>query len=167
MRQPTTFEILQKELAADLLPSIAPEEQPVFDQVATEYFAAPDAMFGRRGADHPLGFGVDLALNAPYLLAVSGPVLTFLTTVVTDAASDAAKELALDGVKHLLRRRREHSPDTATGADDGRPSALTPEQAERVRTIARERAITLGLPSDQADLMADAFVGACIVESAR
>ena len=43
----------------------------IFSDVTADYFAAEKRVTERRRRDEPLGFGVDLALLTPYVLAVS------------------------------------------------------------------------------------------------
>ena len=59
-------------LAALTLERSAPEELAVLEDTASEYFEDPAAVLS---PDQPLGFGLDVALLAPYALAVAAAVV--------------------------------------------------------------------------------------------
>jgi hypothetical protein len=142
-------------LAAGVLEKAAPEELVIFDETVEEFFADPDAVLNPKRRDEAVGFGIDLALLTPYVLAVAGPVVRFLMETVSSAAQDAAKPVIVRMVGRLFRR------------SDGEPgegaAPLTAQQARRVRDIAYDRACQLGLPEGQCVLLADSVVGGILV----
>jgi hypothetical protein len=111
--------------------------------------------------DEALGFGLDLALLTPYVLAVAAPVLSFLVQTV----ASAAKEEATPHVRELVRRLfiRSSGKDARPERRAREPLALTGEQAREVREVALARATDLGLPAEQARLLADSVVGGLVV----
>jgi hypothetical protein len=162
MTQPTTGpdadRDLLEELARTILEHSAPEELVIFEETAEEYFHHPDAVLHPARRDEALGFGLDLALLTPYVLAVAAPVLGFLVQTV----AAAAKEEATPRVRELVRRLFNRSaPEDAQHEDE--PMTLTPEQAREVRAVALARATDLGLPEEQARLLADSVVGGLVV----
>jgi hypothetical protein len=157
---PQSEQQLVTELAAAVLEQIDPDELAVFDETAQEYFADPEGVLDPRRRDEPVGFGVDMALLAPYLLAVATPVVQFLVTVVWGAVQEEAKPAVVRRVRRLFRRNTGPAP-----ADAGtpQPAPLSPEQARYVRDVAYQRARALGLPEDRSTVLADAIVGGVLV----
>jgi hypothetical protein len=165
MSQNDTFElpkeqerVLVKDLAEAVLGQAAPEELVLFDETAQEYFDDPDQVLHARSRDEPVGFGLELALLTPYVLAVVGPVVTFLVSLVANSAKEGSKTLVAEWVRSLFKPK-----DKTSTAVVGSLPALTPEQARRVRDVAYERAAFLGLPATTATLLADSVVGGLIV----
>jgi hypothetical protein len=140
---------LVTELAGSVVARLAPEELPVLPMVAADYFADPAGTLRPRDRDQPLGFGMDLALLAPYALAVATPVVQFLTSLATDIVKDQAKDAAKPVVHDLVRRMCRRGPESI---------ALTPAQARWVHDTSVRNALALGLPHEQARLLADALV---------
>jgi hypothetical protein len=151
------------ELAALVLEQAAPEELVILDDTAREYFADPLASLDPKRRDEPLGFGVDVALLGPYLLAVAGPVVTYLGSLVAQGVQDAATPLVADRVRRLFWRPG--SGSTASSASTVPELALTSEQGRWIRDTTLERARALGLPDAQAGVLADAVVGSLITRS--
>jgi hypothetical protein len=154
---------LVTQLAADVLEQTAPEELAVFDETADDYFRDPQAVLDPRRRDEAVGFGIEVSLLAPFVLAVATPVVQFLVATVRDAAKDEARPLVAQLVRRLFRRdqpRHEGTPDSEPGPQ---PKPLTEEQARTVRRIAFERAQALGLPENTASVLADAVVGGVVV----
>ena len=149
---------LVEDLARAVLEQAAPEELAVFDETAQEYFTDPQAVLDPRRRDEAVGFGLDVALLTPYVLAVATPVLSFLLETVAGAARSEAQPVIRDLVRRLFRRA---APDGASKA----PTPLTAEQAARVREVARSRAADLGLPEEQQRLLADSVVGGLLVSA--
>jgi hypothetical protein len=151
---------LLEELARTVLERSAPEELVIFGETAEEYFRDPEAVLHPTRRDEALGFGLDLALLTPYVLAVATPVLGFLVQTV----AAAAKEEATPRVRELVRRlfNRSGSGDQDRMGGDEHP-ALTADQAREVREVALARATDLGLPAEQARLLADSVVGGLVV----
>ena len=140
------------ELAQLVIEQAAPEELVLFQETSTEYFADPDGVVDPRRRDEPLGFGLDLAMVTPYVLAMVTSCLAFLARSVAEtAASEAAKPAIGDLLKRFLRPRHP--------GPDAEVSALTRDQAESVRQVALGRAKDLGLSEQQSRLLADAVLG--------
>ncbi|MEP6665603.1 MAG: hypothetical protein ABJA81_04050 [Nocardioidaceae bacterium] len=144
------------ELSEIALSQVAPHEMAVFDETVAEYFRDPDAVLSPARRDEAVGFGLDAALATPFVLAVVVPVVHYLTQVVVDATKNEATSVVASLVRRLFRR-----PDTP--APKAGVPALTLEQGKRLRAIALERAKSLGLPDQQAVLLADSVTGAVLV----
>ena len=146
--------------AREVLASAAPEELAVFDETADEFHRDPEKVLSTQGRDEAVGFGLDLALITPYVLAVAAPVLTYLLNAVTEAAKAEAKPVIKDLVHRLFHRRTpaDGTAEAAKGTDDEAISLSRAELAE-VREVALARATDLGLPAERARLLADAVVG--------
>ncbi|WP_345206751.1 hypothetical protein [Fodinibacter luteus] len=142
-------------LAHQVVQVTAPEELLVFDETAEEYFADPHGVLAATGRDEAVGFGVDMALLTPYILAVATPVIQLLASMVGDALKKEGQPSVHAFVRRLLRRDEGTQPAPAAA----RPEPLTPDQLARVRQVATERGRAVGLPQDQADLLADAIAG--------
>ena len=153
------------EFAREVLASVAPEELAIFDETAEEYHRDPDRVLSAKGRDEAVGFGLDLGLLTPYVLAVAAPVLTYLLGTVVDAAKAEAKPIVRDLVHRLFHRRK--AAETAPGAQpDAEPIQLSAAEAAKVRDVAFARASDLGLPQERARLLADAVVGGLNVATA-
>ena len=141
-----------EELARLVLEQAAPEELVLFEETSAEYFADPDRVLDPRGRDEALGFGLDLAMLTPFVLAMVTSCLAFVAkTVAETATSEAAKPAIGDMLQRFLRRRHAGSITEV--------AALTGDQAEGVRQVALGRAKDLGLSEERARLLADAVVG--------
>lgn len=145
---------LTVELTSLLLARVAPDELPVLDESAQEYFADPASAFPSARSDTPLGSGISVTMMTPYLISAAGVVLPILGTFVGDVGKDIVKDLVKDPVvtriRALFKRRHDEPPG---------PVALSPQQAGHVRTAIVQHCHTLGLPSNQAALIADATIG--------
>ena len=82
--------------------------------------------------------------------------MTPIQTVATTAKAEATPVIT-DLVRRLFRAGRNEEPKGAPGVPP-----VTPEQARRVREVALARASDLGLPEDQARLLADSVVGGLV-----
>lgn len=142
-------------LTAAALDRAAPDELVVLDDTAEEYFADPAALLHPRGRDEAVGFGVEIALITPYLLAVASPVVKFLLDTVTGAAQDAAKPVVVRVARRLIRGGR---PDPGAGA----VPPLSADQVRYAREIAFGQARRLGLAEAQSALLADAIAGGLV-----
>jgi hypothetical protein len=71
---------LVKEIAEKVVADAAPEELVLFEETAQEYFEDPKRVLHARGSDEAVGFGLDVAMLTPYVLAAVGPVVTFLAS---------------------------------------------------------------------------------------
>ena len=165
---------LISELSQSVLAQAAPDELAVFDDTASEYFADPAGTLRPHGRDEPVGFGIDLALLTPYVLAVATPVIQLIVGMVSDAVHTDSRSVLAPLVRRLLRLPEPAAagPDDSsshrdgpgdTGHDDGAPRALTTEQARQIHEVALERGRTLGLDDDRAAMLADAVVGGLVV----
>jgi hypothetical protein len=149
---------LVAELARLALEQAAPEELVLFQETAEEYFRDPQGVLDRGRRDEALGFGLDMALLGPYVLAVATPVVRFLASTVAGAVGEELKPMLARLVRRLLRQ-----PDSGPEGDGQAPPPLSPDQARRVRDIAYRRARELGLAEGQAELLADSVVGGLVI----
>jgi hypothetical protein len=175
-----SFQPVVTEITALVLQQVAPEELIILPETAREFFADPAAILDPRRQDEALGFGIDIALLAPYVLAVGGPVVGYLASIVgaaaKDAATEAVKPMIADRIRGLFRRSVAPAvppggarPPASPGLLPPQPGgslpmpALSGEQAHHIRDLVRDRARAVGLPDPQADLLADAFIGGLVV----
>jgi hypothetical protein len=150
--------------AREVLASAAPEELAVFDETAEEFHRDPDKVLSTQGRDEAVGFGLDLALITPYVLAVAAPVLSYLLNAVGEAAKSEAQPVIKNLVHRLFHRRKpaDGTPEEKTGTGDDADDeaiSLSPAELAEVREVALARATDLGLPVERARLLADAVVG--------
>ncbi|MGH3719997.1 MAG: hypothetical protein ACRDRI_14385 [Pseudonocardiaceae bacterium] len=151
------------ELAALVLERTAPDELAILDDTAREYFADPRATLNPTRRDEPLGFGIDIALLGPYVLAVATPVVTYLGSLVAQGVQEAATSRVADLVRPLFRRPGSVAAPITAGASP--EWALTPEQGRWIRDTTYEKAQALGLPDAQAGVLADAVLGSVVTRS--
>ncbi|TRW47291.1 hypothetical protein [Georgenia yuyongxinii] len=167
---------LAVELAEAVLAQTAPEELDLLEETSAEYFADPDGVLRPGRTDESVGFGVDLALLTPYVLAVLAPVVQFLLGVARDALKDELKPAIAAWVRGVIRHvvpgagtpagpgaSTPAGPGAGTPAGGGKTPALTPDQARTVRDIAFRRARDLGIEEPRAALLADAVAGGVLV----
>jgi hypothetical protein len=150
---------LVTELARLALEQAAPEELVLFQDNAREYFKDPQAALSPERRDEALGFGLDLAILTPYVLAAATSVIHFLASTVGEAVGEESKPLVTGIVRRLLRRR---DPASEAGGE-APPPPLTADQTRQVHEIAYQRAKRLGLDEDQAKLLADSVVGGLVL----
>jgi hypothetical protein len=155
--QPEVDQALVGELTQLVLDRVAPDELVIFDETAEEYFQDPHAVLDSRRREEAVGFGLDLALLTPYVLAVATSVVGWLVTTIAEVARDESKPVVASFIRRLFRR----GDETAHDAKPVQP--LTLEQARSMRDIAYQRAKALGLVDGQATLIADSLVGAVLV----
>ena len=148
---------LASELAALSLEDAAPEELVLFPEIAEEFFRDPDAVTGARSRDEAVGFGLDLAMMTPILLAVATPVVQFLASVVEETTKEEVRTSVAGAVRRLLRR------DGDAPAEADAPPALSRDQARQVRQTAYAQARGLGVDEERAGLLADSLVGRLLV----
>ena len=143
---------LTRELARRALHRAAPDELAIFDDLVVEYFADPQAALHAVDRDETLGFGLDLTLLTPYMLAVAGYVLPLLNDMVTEVPKEQGSAMVGSWVGRLVHR-------------EARPGAvhLTVEQARQVQAVAFEQARRAGLDDNRARLVADSIAGAVAV----
>jgi hypothetical protein len=149
---------LVAELARLALEQAAPEELVLFQETAADYFRDPRGVLDPGRRDEALGFGLDMALLGPYVLAVATPVVRFLASTVAATVGEELRPVLAGLVRRLLRR-----PDSGQGGDGQAPPPLSADQARQVRDIAYRRARELGLAEGQAGLLADSVVGGLVV----
>lgn len=149
-----TDRALTVEFTGLLLASVAPDELPVLDESAQEYFADPAAALADGRDDVPLGSGLDVAMITPYLMAVASAVLPVLGQFAADTAKDVGKDLVKDPIVTTIRRLFRRSPTEPAAA------ALGPAEIDRVRAVVLRQSAALGLPPAQAELIANATAGA-------
>ena len=140
---------LISELGKLVLDQAAPEELLVFDDTAEEYFRDPEAVLDPKRRDEAVGFGLELALLTPYVLAAVTPVVQFLLEAASDAVQSEAKGAVATALRRLLRR-------------DGAPAALSQEQLRSVRELAYTRACAVGVEEAKAAVIADAVIGGLV-----
>jgi hypothetical protein len=155
---PEDERLLAAQLAEAVLAQAAPEELVIFDETAEEYFQDPERVLRARGGDEAVGFGLDMALLTPYVLAVAGSVVTFLASIVVESAKDETKTVVAGFVRRLFRGQ--HAMSSARAAA---PQPLTAEQMRRIHQIAYDQSIALSLPEDRATVLANAVVGGILV----
>ncbi len=152
-------------LAATMVEEIAPEETLMFSRTADTYFEDPDRLLAAQsGDDEPLGFGVvaAVALVAPVALAVATDVMKYLFEELKKRFADETTEGIVLLVKQLFSKTPDEESGTALAAE-----AVTLENDEiaRVRSLAVEKATLLGLPTEKAQLLADALAGSLLGET--
>jgi hypothetical protein len=150
---PGAREALVAELAGIVIERAAPEELALFPDNAAEYFRDPRAVLDSRHRDEPVGFGLDLVMMTPYVLAVVAPVVQFLVTTMVEAVAEESATHVVDMVRRRFRRKEELAGDAA---------ALSEEQLRQVREVAFRAAQGLRLEDAQANLLADAVVGGLV-----
>jgi hypothetical protein len=155
------------ELARAVVRCVAPEELGLFAETEADYFRDPELVLRVRSRDEAVGFGLDLALLTPYVLVVGAAVVHFLAMVVSDAVRDEARDelkpVIAGLVRRLLRRDDPAAADRREPEEHDRAPGVTVEQAREVRQVALRQAMRSGLDDEKAALLADAFVGALLV----
>jgi hypothetical protein len=86
----------------------------------------------------------------PAALAVGSYVLQALGSMLSERLVAAGGRSVKDLLRRVLRRERDPA------------LALTQAQAQYLRDVALRQAHALGMPPDQAHLLADSFVGALV-----
>lgn len=156
--RPDEEQALVSELAELAIDGVAPEELPVFEETAAEYFKDPSVTLAAGGRDEAVGFGVEFALLTPYVLAVVTPVVRSLASLLEEELREQVRPSVAALVRRVFRR------SGSAGRMEGEP-ALTPTQAGEVWSVAKARAGELGLDADRAELLADAIVGRLLVRA--
>lgn len=146
--EPETVEDASTELARSAIAAVSPGELEMFTEVADEYWDDPDAAVRAADGDVRLGFGIDLAVLAPYAIAIAFSVVQFIARSVLDAAAGEAKVFIAARFRKLFQRD-----------PNGTVPALTVEQRDQVRAVAIAQATRLGLADDTSTVLADAIVG--------
>ena len=140
-------------LAERALERAAPEELAIFPETAEEYFRDPDGVLHPRQRDEAVGFGLELAMLTPYVLAIATPVVRLLANLVEESVGQELKPSVAQLVRRLLG-----TAEPAAGAAEA-AVRLNTDQMRRVRGTAYDRGIALGLDEQLAALLADSVVG--------
>lgn len=74
-----------------MLDEAAREELVLFQETSDEYFRDPEATLAAGDRDEAVGFGLDVAMLTPYVLAIVTPVIHFLASSVAEAVGEEAK----------------------------------------------------------------------------
>ena len=155
-RDPLTEQDLVAQLAQVVVAQTAPDEILLFDVTAQEYFSDPDAVLDPRRREEQVGFGLDLAMMTPVVLAVVTPVIHYLLSIAVEVLKEHMRPAAKEWVRHLLGR--------GEGKDaEAESPTLTQDQIRHVRELAAGSAVRLGMSPADADLLADAVVGGMVV----
>lgn len=155
-----TLRPLTDELAQLVLDQVAPEELVLYDETAADYYADPQALLNPKSRDEALGFGLELVLLTPVVIAVAQSVGQWLAGAVIDATVKESSSTLVDYLRKRLRRN-------LTPPSGQRPAPLTPEQLSQVKTVAYQRAVAIGVDPVQAGLIADATAGALVSTGER
>ncbi len=131
----------------------ARDELAVFQDTADDYFRDPEAALSTEQREEDVGFGLELGLLTPYLLAIATYVIRKLAALVEQSVGDELKPSIAKLVHKLFRQPEPTAPEP------GGPPPLTPDQARGLRDAAYECGIQLGLPKQQAELLAHSVVG--------
>ena len=160
----TTIPVAEEEelislLAERALEQAAPEELALFPETADEYFRDPDAALNPRQRDEAVGFGLELAMLTPYVLAVAKPVVRLLASLLEESLAEELKPSVAQLVRRLLRTG---APAAEPGAAAADAAVLDVAQMRRLRATAYDRGIALGLDEARATLLADSVVGGLV-----
>jgi hypothetical protein len=161
---------LVDQLSLIMLQQIAPEELVLYDETAEEYFRDPELTMQPKPKDEAVGFGLELAMYTPCVLAIATAAVRFLATAVANAAhdelSDELKPIVADSVRRLFRRQpsQPKAAHSSTDVDQKLSRTLSPETGREIRRIALQRARQSGIDDERAALLADALVGALFVQ---
>ena len=153
---PAEEQDLVRALAASVVGDLSPDELDVFDETAEEFFADPDEVLRAGDKDEAVGFGLELALITPVVLAVVTSVVRFLASLLADAMQETARPAVVRTLRRVLRIRE-------GGATAQAEVSLDADQLRRVHEVAMNRAVSLGLPEDRARLLADSIAGGIVV----
>lgn len=148
---------LVTQLSKKIVEQTAPEEADLFDEMVGEYFADPSPPdLSATHSDDPLGFGLGELLVAvtPAAAAVASAAVGFIVSTLTRAAQDGGAEQVRTRLKQVLGGTKE--------AASSKP-ALTPDQLEELRKVARETANRYGMEEAQAEAMTNAMLVALML----
>ncbi len=143
---------LANQLALQIVQQIKPEEAPIFQDLADEYYEEGHELpnLSETSEDDELAFGLDGAVISfsHAALAAANVILPFIVTELLKASTEDVGEHLRHKIRDLFRGKE---------ADD--PPPLAPEQLEQVKKMARKQARAFGLDAAQARILADALVG--------
>jgi hypothetical protein len=136
---------LTRPLVAEFAPA---EDGELFAILSDAHFARPDAFAEADHRSGPLAFGLPefTVLLTPVMLAA----MTEAVRYVVDKAMDKGTEVSAKGIRRLFRRQEELGEA---------PIALTSGQWAEVHRIVLDVAERGGVPTEQAELIADAVIG--------
>ena len=150
-----TEQELVASIATEAIRTVAPEEMPVFEAVQQVYFArggTASVVAPTRESELGFGFGGELVALSPAALAIASEVVSFVANHMGEALKRETGAVISDRTRALFKRF------------GGKPSAgLTPDQLNRVRSVAAEKAAALRIPASKAGLLVDAIVGGLAV----
>jgi hypothetical protein len=143
------------QLSREVVGTLAPAELPMFNAVSREYAKDPErAVKAVGGKDEVLGFGVEVGLLlTPAVISVAEVVIKYIAGQALKLGEQAAGAIVEHKIKSVLE-----SAESAKAAGSAASMVLTAEQLAEVRKVAINRALSLGLPHDQAERLADAMV---------
>lgn len=146
------------QLSRDVVKDLAPNELPLFGAVSRAYAKNPEqAEKVIKSKDEVLGFGLEVGLLlTPAVIAVAEAVVRFLGAELLKLGEQAAGT-AVDTTVHNVLSHTSEAKQTEK-ARAGATASLTSAQLAEVRKVAINRAISLHLPRDQAERLADAMV---------
>lgn len=148
------------EMAEAMLLNVAPEEVSILPEVSGEFFEDPQrAVRGAR--EESLGFGVELALLAPFALAVAMEVVKFLLQLAREALGPQVQSGFAAWVRRVFPKAGK-GPAQAVVA-----TSLSREQLQKVRQVAYDKAQELGLDEDHAASLADSVIGGVVLAEDR
>jgi len=162
---------LVAELAQAMLQRVAPDELALYEETAADYFRDPHGLLQARPREEAVGFGLEIALLTPTVLAIATEAARFLAALVADTARDELREelrpVIASKIKRLLGRDSDMTTETheLKARHPGPAQSLTAEQLRQVRQVAVRQATESGLDDGQATQLADALVGSLIAES--
>ena len=120
-------------LTEAILDQLAPDELEILPEVSDEFFENPERAL-KAAKEESVGFGVELALLAPFALSVAMEVVKFLLSLAKDAVGPDVKTVVSGWLRRVF-------PGMSLKA--GQPSPTVPlsrQQLQLVRDVAYARA---------------------------
>lgn len=150
-------------LARAAVAEAAPEELVLFEDTAGEFIAEGNRKVKDGHTDEAVGFGLDLAMLTPIAVMVATAAVQAVGSVVGAAWKEEGTPVVRSWFRRLFRldKRRKKKPAVPQPV----PMSLTPEQAGRVRSVALERALALGVAPTKAAVLADSITGGLLAGS--
>ena len=139
-----------KESARIIVMEFAPEELPLFDELAQEYFNNPTPPKVTKGqVDDQLAFGIEdvMEVVTPASIAMVSAVLTYLVPNVLKVI----QEEGIASIKEYIRKFFSKAGSNET--------TLSQEQIEEIRKIAYQQARAFGIHHQKAKNMSHAIIG--------
>lgn len=145
---------LVNRVSLNVVRQIAPEELDIYPELAKDYFENPTPpVLSESSADDELAFGFE-ELLIPVSHAVLAAVNVVLGYIVTEILKQTTNEISTalqDKIKTLF--------EVDTINEDTQALALTKDELDLVKMMARKQARLFGLDSIESDKLADALVG--------